>query len=121
MEHQPLSIDELIEQVEQQACSADLFYPHYLAGTLGVFYQQTITGAVEKLMMIPIYRLDKGLPTIEESDIVAGSLTTLATLIANIVGKSPSTVEKDMMQALDEFPADDIRQSTYLRHQNRLN
>jgi DNA-binding CsgD family transcriptional regulator len=116
-----LTMDELLEYVNNFTSDVDAIYQHYHSGTIDELYHTTVETVVDALMMIPINRLAHELEPTEENAIVSSTMEKIAGLIATMCSKSEHTVRTDILQATEKFPASDVREATILRHANRLN
>lgn len=116
-----LTVAELISHTEQLTKDIDVVYDHYKNGTLDKFYTDMLDQTVETLMLMPMRRQLKNLPMVDEPESISIAVAEIAEMIAVMCGKPSTQVQQDLMTVVHKFPADDVRQSTYLRQNNLLN
>lgn len=115
-----LSMEDLIADVTKQVTDVDLLYGHYQAGTIDTLYKSIIEKTVNEMMMMPLRRYEQGLPLLDDPESISNDVLKIADIIASVCNKTTTTVELDLMEAVHHFPADDMRQSSALRMNNRL-
>lgn len=114
-------MEDLINYVEQQTRNVDVIYDHYKAGTIEDLYKRIIKDTVVEMMLLPLRRHERDLPLLDNPESISNDVVVIAGIIGATCGKPIKTVELDLMTAVNDFPADDIRQSSFLRKANRLN
>lgn len=115
------SIEELMQHVQSQTSDFQRLCDLFKAGTLDQTYDKLKRDTVEQLMLVPMNRLLKGLPLVEDPEVVRTCVEEIAELLAALVDKTTTDVHREMMEVINQFPADDVRQSTVLRQTNMLN
>jgi hypothetical protein len=95
-------------------------YDHYKAGTIDSLYKSIVENTVIEMMLMPLRRHERGLPLLDDPESISKDVNTIANIIGTVCSKSTTAVEIDLMAAVHDFPADDVRQASVLRKNNLL-
>lgn len=113
----------IIDHVKQKALDIDAFYNHVFDDTIKHYYESVLAEVASDLLALPVEREYIGLEpltTDEDVDDLATAVIEISLIVSAWFLKDPKTVEVDITNALTKAPAEDIRESRFLRRQQLL-
>jgi len=116
-----LTLDHLLVTMEAHSTNFPMLVDRFRAGTLESLYIELRDYAVEELLMLPLRRMMKDLPLVDDADTANGAVLSIAKMLSDMSGKQMFEVHADMMEAVHLFPTDDIQQAYACQANNRLN
>ena len=112
---------DIVEKVRHIALNADEFHNHIVNDTVNDYYNQVILQIITDMVVLPIERVLTNNEPIEDVTEVHDGMMQIIYTLSDLFQKNPKQVTKDMNSALQKYPLEDIRMSTFLKHKRRLN
>jgi hypothetical protein len=116
-----LTLDDLVVKVEAQVSDFGSIADRFQAGSLDTYYDTLKQQTVTDLLLIPARRLAQQLEVTDDTDTVQQAVEKIAYLLSTLVDKTSKEVQQDIMSCVQKFPFEDVRQATFLKHNNKLN
>ena len=116
-----VGVQDVVNKLECDLLDINQFYIHTSTNSLEAYYHQMVDSVVLDLTVIPINQRILGIVPEDDASSVNAALICLANTLAQFFNKIPQDVELDIFSRMNTFPVDDIRQSLWLQHTNRLN
>lgn len=114
-----LSVDDVVN-LASSLCDVSEKTRHIINGTEQQYYKNVIQSIVYHMTVIPVDRVVHESDESDESSDVMIAFTTISHTLADFFGKPATNVEEDMVDAMDKFPIDDVRQSRILQQRGLL-
>lgn len=116
-----VELEQVIDLINQELVDANSFIKHQQAGTLDSYYDDMINRIAGNMVLLPLQREFNNLDPLTNPHEVINMFKHAADIISTVFGKTPTMVHSDMIDAVENFPADDYRHAIYLRQTNALN
>lgn len=114
-------IDDIVEKVERRISDLSVAYNHIHTNTMEDYYQEVVGEILYDLTVFPVDRDMADMDILDNQENVIKGLHSIASIISLFFNKEQSTVERDIIDKMNAYPIEDIRQSRTLANQNRLN
>lgn len=114
-----VELEQVISKVNKEFLGGK-YEKHKQKGTLDTYYNQILTSVAADMIVIPVQREIEGLEPLENPHDVLWTLAQVADVVSTVFGKPFAQVQKDLMKVVEQFPANDFRKATFLRHNNKL-
>jgi len=118
----PVEMTDLVSKIQEQCGDLSAMYSHIVNKTTEEYLAKMVQTVVLDLTLIPVVRSLKGLsgPS-DDAQTVSSGFKSIAKTIANLFNKEQHEIESRIVEEMNTFPVDDVRQAYLLRFQNRLN
>jgi hypothetical protein len=116
----PYHMRDVIQRAQDIAADVSELCKHVQAGLLDEYYQWVMNELVMDLTIIPVIRAMHEVETYDDSDTVTSGFHAIANILSAMFQKDSRKVREDLIELMNEFPVDDVREAYVLRQQNLL-
>jgi hypothetical protein len=114
------TIEDIVKKVEQRSSDIHNLFVHTRDGTMDEFYSEIVDEVIFDITIFPVERSAQQVEVQDDQKSVVRGLHHIAEIIADVFGRPQHDVELDILERMNEFPVDDVRQSRTLYHKNLL-
>jgi hypothetical protein len=114
------TIEDIVKKVEQRSSDIHALFVHTCDGTMDDFYSEIMNEVVYDITVFPVERSVQQVEIQDDQKSVVRGLHHIAEIVSNAFGRSQHDVELDILERMNEYPVDDMRQSRTLYHKNLL-
>lgn len=110
----------IIEDLTDQLLAYELIIQHLRSGTIDQYYDDVLDKILLRITQYPRERYVEGLDVQIDSEDMENSFIIIVESLMSAFNKQKQQVMNDVIEAMDKFPADDVRMALLLKSERRL-
>ena len=108
---------DILMKVQDDLCNPHAMCKHIVAGTKSEYLVDVIGQIVMDMTIIPVARRELGLENVDDASTVSNGFHRIAGILADVFNEEQATIEQKMLETMNSFPVDDVREA-YVHRSN---
>lgn len=114
-----LEMADVINKVNDELCDEHIMCKHIAAGTTATYLDHVLGEVIMDMTIIPVARAILELESVDDAASVSQGFRTVAFMLSELFNMDYKSVETLMLERMNSFPIDDVREA-YMRKEKHL-
>lgn len=115
-----LEFSDVVDKVNHHYGHSKTMYDHIVNGTIDQYYEVVLDDVIYDLSIMPMARMLHDHDTEDDQASVTAGFRQITDMLGTVFNKDSTTIFKEMVKRMNEYPVDDVREAYQLRHKNAL-